>query len=59
MEQQLGELKKELGSNFNWEEVESVLEGDFDEDVWERVVGDMLAKIGEDVSVSLMYRNMT
>ena len=52
MEVQLGELKKELGDKVDWAAVEGVLEGDFDEGEWERVVGDMLAKLGEDVSGS-------
>ena len=52
MEVQLGELKRELGEKVDWEAIEGVLEGDFDEGEWERVVGDMLAKSGEDVSSS-------
>ncbi|ORX37669.1 hypothetical protein BD324DRAFT_622820 [Kockovaella imperatae] len=51
METQLGELKKELGGRVNWEEVERVLEGDFDEDEWERVIGNMLAEAEDEDDV--------
>lgn len=43
MEGQLSALKKELGDGVDWAGVEKVLEGDWDEEEWERVVGGMLA----------------
>lgn len=49
MESQLNALKKELGEDgVDWTGVEKVLEGEWDEDEWERVVGAMLAGKYED-----------
>lgn len=43
MENQLAALKEELGEeNIDWEGVEKIMDGEFDEDEWERVVTAML-----------------
>lgn len=48
MEGQLNALKKELGDDVDWSGVEKILEGEWDEAEWERVVGAMLAGKYED-----------
>ena len=52
VEKQIEALKKELGDKMNWEVVEKVMEGDWDEEEWERVVGEMLRR-AEDEAVSI------
>jgi protein KRI1 len=47
MESQLSALRKEIGEK-QWQNIEKVLEGDFDEDEWERVVGEALAGVDDD-----------
>ncbi|ORY34649.1 KRI1-like family C-terminal-domain-containing protein [Naematelia encephala] len=47
MEKQLKSLKAELGEGLDWAEVEKVLEGDFDEAQWEKVIGTMLSKAAD------------
>lgn len=47
-------LKKELGDKIDWEEVEKVLEGEWDEAEWERIVGSMLS-IARDVEVRCCF----
>lgn len=44
MESQLSALRKEIGEK-QWAKIEQVLEGDYDEDEWERVVGEALAGV--------------
>ena len=44
----LAGLRKELGDQVDWEEVEKVLEGEWDEQEWERIVGGMLSLARED-----------
>ena len=48
MEAQLSALRKEIGEK-GWSKVEKVLEGDYDEDEWERVVGEALAGVVDGV----------
>lgn len=52
IEKQLAALKEELGDGVDWEQMEKIMDGDFDEDEWERVVGSMLAAKAEEVSSS-------
>lgn len=47
MESQLAALKGEIGER-GWKRIEEVIEGDYDEDEWERVVGEVLAGLGEE-----------
>lgn len=47
-EQMLAGLRKELGEQVDWGEVEKVLEGAWDEAEWERIVGGMLSQARED-----------
>lgn len=48
MEKQLAALREEVGdANVDWSAVEKVLEGEYDEDEWDRVVGEMLSKAAE------------
>ena len=48
MEKQLAALKEEVGdADVDWTAVEKVLEGEYDEGEWDRVVGEMLAKAAE------------
>lgn len=48
MEKQLAALKEEVGdANVDWTAVEKVLEGEYDEGEWDRVVGEMLSKAAE------------
>lgn len=47
MEKQMASLRKDLGieegqAGVDWDELEKVMDGDFDEGEWERVVGKML-----------------
>lgn len=58
MDTQLAALRKEVGEK-EWAKVEEVLEGEFDEDTWERVVGGLLSgDLGgegdDDVSMSVI-----
>ena len=48
MESQLSALRKEIGEK-GWSKIEQVLEGDYDEDEWERVVGEALANVEDGV----------
>ena len=48
MEKQLANLRHKLGKGVDWTEVEKVLEGDWNEGEWERVVGKMLSAAQED-----------
>jgi protein KRI1 len=55
MEKQMASLRKDLGikegqGNIDWDELEKVMEGDFDEGEWQRVVGKMLESRDDDVS---------
>lgn len=47
MERRMQALKDEVGDGVDWSEVEKVLEGEWDEREWERVVGGMLEKADE------------
>lgn len=48
MEKQLAALREEVGdADVDWTAVEKVLEGEYDEGEWDRVVGEMLAKAAE------------
>ena len=47
MEAQITALKAELGEDLDWSALEKVLEGEWDEDEWERVVGTMLTAAAE------------
>lgn len=53
MESQIEALKKELGEGMDWTALENVLEGEWDEEEWERVVGTMLNDAADKVSLSL------
>jgi protein KRI1 len=55
MEKQMASLRKDLGIKegqgvVDWDELEKVMEGDFDEEEWQRVVGKMLESRDDDVS---------
>lgn len=55
MEKQMSSLRKDLGftdgdGDVDWDELEKVMEGEYDEGEWERVVGQMLEKQNRDVS---------
>jgi protein KRI1 len=55
MEKQMASLRKDLGikegkGEVDWDELEKVMDGDFDEDEWQRVVGKMLEARDDDVS---------
>jgi hypothetical protein len=55
MEKQMASLRKDLGikegkGKVDWDELERVMEGDFDEDEWQRVVGQMLESRDDEVS---------
>ena len=50
MESQLASLKDALGENVDWDALEKVMDGEWDESEWEKVVGGMLARAGEEVS---------
>jgi protein KRI1 len=43
----LARMKKELGGKVDWTEVEKVLDGEWDEDEWERIVGGMFGQLGD------------
>jgi protein KRI1 len=58
MEKQMASLRKDLGikegkGEVDWDELEKVMEGDFDEDEWQRVVGKMLESRDDEVSSPL------
>ena len=65
MEKQMASLRKDLGyeegsgGDVDWDELEKVMEGDFDEGEWERVVGKMLGSREYNVSSSLGTRQIT
>jgi protein KRI1 len=42
MEGMLGSLKAELGDYVDWDQIEKIMDGDFDEGEWDRVVTAML-----------------
>jgi protein KRI1 len=44
MEAQIAALKKELGEDLDWTALEKVLDGEWDEAEWERVVGTILSE---------------
>ena len=46
-EKMLSGLRKELGGKVDWAAVEKVLEGEWDEAEWERIVGTMLSRAAE------------
>lgn len=51
----MASLRKDLGikegqGTVDWDELEKVMEGDFDEDEWQRVVGKMLESRHDEVS---------
>ena len=50
MEAQIAALKRELGEDMDWTALENVLEGEWDEAEWERVVGTMLNEAADKVS---------
>lgn len=58
MEKQMASLRKDLGFNgddnaeVDWDELEKIMDGEFDEGEWERVVGQMLEKQNRDVSLA-------
>jgi protein KRI1 len=59
MEKQMASLRKDLGikegkGEVDWDELEKVMEGDFDEEEWQRVVGKMLESRDDDVSSHLL-----
>ena len=43
-------LKQEIGDGMDWTALEHILEGEWDEDEWERVVGTMLNEAADRVS---------
>ena len=50
MEAQMAALKQEIGDGMDWTALEHILEGEWDEDEWERVVGTMLNEAADRVS---------
>ncbi len=46
-EKMLAGIRKELGDRADWDEVEKVLEGEWDEAEWERIMGAILSRAGE------------
>jgi protein KRI1 len=65
MEKQMASLRKDLGikegkGEVDWDELEKVMEGDFDEDEWQRVVGKMLESRDDEVSspLCLLFQNL-
>jgi protein KRI1 len=59
MEKQMASLRKDLGikegkGQVDWDELEKVMEGDFDENEWQRVVGKMLETRDDEVSLDEM-----
>jgi protein KRI1 len=60
MEKQMASLRKDLGikegkGEVDWDELEKVMDGDFDEDEWQRVVGKMLEARDDDVSFLIIH----
>ena len=57
MEAQIKALKQELGGgdDMDWTAVEKIMEGDFDEGEWERVIGTMLNEAADRVSFLVLY----
>lgn len=59
MDSQMAALRKEVGEK-EWAKIEEVMEGEYDESTWERVVGGLLSgAIGggdDDDDVSLIWR---
>jgi protein KRI1 len=60
MEKQMASLRKDLGikegkGEVDWDELEKVMDGDFDEDEWQRVVGKMLEARDDDVSCPMYF----
>jgi len=53
MEAQIEALKKELGDDMDWTALEKVLDGEWDEAEWERVVGTMLSEAAAKVHYEL------
>ena len=52
----ISSLRKDVGDKVDWDEVEKVLEGDWDEAEWERIVGSMLSMAGDgEVSSRRLY----
>ena len=43
LERDMAALKKEVGEGADWSKVEKLLEGDFDEREWEKVIAEVLA----------------
>ena len=63
MEKQMASLRKDLGikegqGTVDWDELEKVMEGDFDEDEWQRVVGKMLESRDDEVSSCRSFRGL-
>ena len=63
MEKQMASLRKDLGyedgkGEVDWDELEKVMEGDFDEGEWERVVGKMLGSRNYNVSFQVRTHPM-
>ena len=50
MERQLEQLKAELGDSVDWKALEKVVDGEWDEEEWERVIGGMLSGAADAVS---------
>jgi protein KRI1 len=50
MEAQIKALKKELGEDMDWSAVEKIMDGEWDEAEWERVIGKMLNDAADKVS---------
>lgn len=49
MEAHIHALKDELGEGLDYTALESLLEGDFDEDEWDRVMGEIIAQAADQV----------
>lgn len=53
MEAHIEALKTELGEGLDYSVLEGILEGDFDEEEWDRVVGQIMEQAAEQVSLVL------
>ena len=49
MEAHIEALKAELGEGLDYTSLEGILEGDFDEEEWDRVVGEIMDQAAEQV----------
>ena len=60
----LAGLKKELGNKVDWQEVDQVLDGEWDEEEWERIIGAILSTARENevryiISILNCFSNFT